>query len=180
MKLELEGSDLFTPDMSNVPDRYVQESFHSVDVPESVQNFLVEYLKGFSHSGKDSLVLRPGELASKVFVALYRAVASRVTADCVRFWNWPAYSAWLRSQGWAGENELIDCMWGTRFLFLFDVHVEKDMLLLGTVVNDCISTNRKLFLLTRDDGFLGKLPEDVAQALDLKTLAVRIKDKEEK
>jgi hypothetical protein len=104
-------------------------------------------------------------------------VASRTTADRVRFWDWPAHSAWLRSLGdWGSGHALLEGMWGAGFLFLYDVRLEKDMALFGAAVADCVSSGRRLLVFTRDDGLLERLPEDAAAALDGKALPVRIKD----
>lgn len=178
LNLELSDPPKYVPDTSAVPEAYLSASFDTVDLSghELVRDFFADYLRHFSHSGRDSLVLMPGELAARVFVALYRAIGERVTADCARFISWPAYSAWLRSEGWSAENRLLDGLWGTRFVFLWDVAFEKEMDNFGVAVRDCIATGRKLYIFTRDVDLLARLPEDIAAALDGKALPVTIKD----
>lgn len=178
MILEFSDAVKYAPNMSAVPEKYLGVSFDTLELEEKAVAFLSGYLKDFSYGGKDGLLLYPGEMACKTLVAVYREVASRVTAESARFLDWVSYAAGMRALGWRAEDRMLEDLFEARFIFVMGLGVRnEDTGLLWALLDHCSSGNIRLLVSTRDAKILERLPEGFGDALALKVTAVRMADK---
>jgi hypothetical protein len=122
-KLQFEEGNQFTPNMLLVPAQWDKNSFDTVDFTgkEKLKDFLELYLSRFDYDGADSLILRSTDFAYQLFVALYKEIGSRISADSYRFYNWSEYVAGLSAKGYKAESDMLEDLFDTSFVFMFDV-----------------------------------------------------------
>jgi hypothetical protein len=176
--LEFSDAAKYAPNMSAVPDKYLGVSFDTLELEAKAVGFLSDYLREFSYEGKQGLLLYPGEMACKTLVAVYREVASRVTAESARFLDWVSYAAGLRALGWRAEDRMLEDLFEARFVFIMGLGVRtEDAGLLWALFDHCTSSNVRLLVSTREAKILEKLPEGLGDALGMIVTAVKMVDK---
>ena len=140
---------------------------------------LIEYLTHFKYIDRDSLVLYPTDFSYKVFVALYRAISERTSADKYAFFNWPAYTASLKTLRDRAEQKIRDDLFDKDFCFVFDLMLyDKPVIdMFCRVLNEAYIQKMKLFVATRIDvkDMQSYLPLEIFQLYESKMLNLAVK-----
>lgn len=179
-KLEFLPPVMYSPSMAAVPIKYLTVSFENIDFAgkTKLKDFLAGYLKEFKHDGRDSLLLYPGELAHQIFIALYREIASRVSAESTLFLDWPVYVATLRASWNKAEQQLQEDTADARFIFLLDLSFpfKEAEQWFCWILERCWISTAKLFAVTRRANVLDGIPKEMAVLANEKIFEVKIND----
>jgi hypothetical protein len=153
--LSFDGEGLYKPYTADIPRGWEDVVLYQVDFTgnEKGYDLLVDYLRAFRMESCDSLILYPGDTSYKLFIGLYKEIASRMPAEQYRFLNWFDFIAQVKGAGYHGDQVIVDTMCDSDFLFVFDVVVDsKDAVALLSKLVEYTFNNRIItFVCTRMD-----------------------------
>lgn len=111
----------FTPYTGCLPGDWMHWSFANLDFTdrEKLKTFVLRFFEAFDINGCDSLFLHPSDYSFKVFIAIYKEIASYIPADTYKFIDWLDYYARIRSMGYRGDRQVIEDLFGVNFIFIF-------------------------------------------------------------
>jgi hypothetical protein len=127
-RIEFIEEKAFVPYVACIPGTWAGHSFENLDFEgkEKLKEFIQHYFEHLEYKGRDSLLLNNGNFAFKLFVSIYKEIASYIPVDTYKFIDWAEYSAKVKGMGYKGSSKVIEDLYGVNFVFIFDLFLNSE------------------------------------------------------